>query len=188
MLEVELLQPKKKWCTTWESWLRCQMSTGLENNLINTRGIGHAVCIAVTCLLWSFGVYLQQIGKLLSIWTDNQPTKVPTLRSDATCRRTSECSIILLLLLQEIASTCFKQKENYSSSQPRALDPKYQNLEVWIQILPVLLGYVILHCKRNKLGNYNINYLPNFSFQVFKPHCWIKKAAVFLRTIFVIPQ
>lgn len=90
------------------------MSTGLENDLINTRGIGHAVCVAVTCLLWSFVVYLQQIGKLLCIWTNNQPTEVPTLRSDATCRRTSEGSIILLLL-QEIASTCFKQKENYSS-------------------------------------------------------------------------
>lgn len=40
--------------------------------------------------------------------------------------------------LQEIASRCFKQKENYSSFQPRALDPKYHNLEVWILVLPVL--------------------------------------------------
>lgn len=94
---------KKNWCTTWESWLRCQMSTGLENDVINTRSIGHAVCIAVAWVLWCFVVYLQQIGKLLSTWTDNQPTEVPTWRSDATCKRTSEGFIILLLLLQEIA-------------------------------------------------------------------------------------
>lgn len=164
------------------------MSTGLENNLINTRGIGHAVCIAVTCLLWSFVVVLQQIGKLLCIWTDNQPTEVPMLRSDATCRRTSEGSIILLLLLQEITSTCFKQKESYSSFQSRPLDPKYQNLEVWIHICQSFLDMSFFMASRNKLGYNNINYLPNFSFQVFKPDCWIIKAAVFLRTIFVIAQ
>lgn len=164
------------------------MTPGLENDLINTRGIGHAVCIAVTCLLWSFVVYLQQIGMLLCIWTDNQLTEVPTLRSDATCRRTSEDSIILLLFLQEIALTCFKQKENYSSFQPRALDTKYLNLEVWTQILPVFLDVSFFIASGNKLGNNNIYYLPNFSFQVLKPHCWMKKTAVFLRTIFVIPQ
>lgn len=140
---------KKKWCTTWESWLRCQMSTGLENDVINTRGIGHAVSVAVAQVLWCFVVYLQQIGKLLFIWTDNQPTEVPTWRSDATCKRTSEGSIILLLLLQEIASTCFQQKENYSTFQPRPLEPKHWNLgEVWIHILPVFPWFVFLHCKQ----------------------------------------
>lgn len=156
------------------------MSPGLENDLINTRGIGHAVCIAVTCLLWSSVVYLQQIGMLLCIWTDNQSTEVPTLRSDATYRRTSEDSIILLLLLQEIASTCFKQKENYSSFQPRALDPKYLNLEVWIQILPVFLDVSFFIARRNKLGNDNINYLPNFSFQYLIPIVESKRQLFFL--------
>lgn len=59
MLEVDLLWQKINWCTTWESWLSCQMSTGLENGLINTRGIRacslycHILSPLVLCCLFT---------------------------------------------------------------------------------------------------------------------------------------
>lgn len=53
-----------------ESWLRCQMSMELANNVINTGGIGHAVRIGIAWVLWCFVVYLQHVGKLLSTWND----------------------------------------------------------------------------------------------------------------------
>lgn len=43
---------KKKLRTTWESWLRCQMLSGLENDVINTRGIGHILYLYFVCILY----------------------------------------------------------------------------------------------------------------------------------------
>lgn len=183
------MEEKKNCCTTWESWLRCQMPSGLENDVINTRGTGHTL---KSCFGWIS--YCCSSRPLMFYCLFTADWKAP-LHLDWQLTHWSSHENVRCHLQENFIQ--FHQPSphfagNSFNTLSREKKPTYHfTPELWSQNAGIYDKSESRFCQsfsdssfftasRNTSGNYNINYWANFSFQVFKLHCWITKVAGFL--------